>query len=86
MLLKLIFSLILVLHVQIEVSDSLYGQIESDLDSYELIDAYDVNGTQNGHILFHFKDANYDYDIDRSGVLDIADLIFQINYMFPRTD
>jgi len=81
---NIILILSIILYIQVEISDSLYGQVESNLDSYELIDSYDVNGTKNGHILFHFKNANYDYDIDRSGVLDIADLIFQINYMFPR--
>ena len=96
MLLKLIFSILILNcticandfthHYVVETSDSLYGEISSDLDSlvsFETIKGYDRNGTHDSFIHFMFEDPMNKGNIDRaSKAIDIADLVHLIDYMF----
>ncbi len=98
MLLKLIFSLIImvscaqadpmrnILHFQPEQSEVLYGEVSAQLDSmvsFERIPAYDINGVECGIIIFMFEKPLYHLNVDRKDkICDMSDLVMLVDFVF----
>lgn len=50
--------------------------------SADVIRSYDTLANHTGYHVIIFRKSDFKYDVNRSGVVDIEDLVMMVNYMF----